>query len=260
MEKENLFVAEDDDMSDSPAIEQYEDTNDNPFEDDDPILQSIPIVHGTLPHRLSQSIHVLQYTGRSKARPFSLDQLKASVKSQSKVMELSVPMDTLKFYDEARTDQLGTRVEMLSLQGVLTTTDGRLYIGQVVEKDGPRIVLFPVDSTAQLRPLFRYIDDLDSARTAQIRQDASTADPSKQNAVQVLQTASKASLQINSDGPRASGMGSCLKHVKKFNEEDWGSLSWRNVEDSSTVQLKEKLRNPNGKAVATTTLFDEFRE
>lgn len=258
MDKE-LFVAEDEDMSDSPALGEYEDTNDLqngslPEEDDDPIIQSVPIVHGALPHRLSQSVHVLQYTGRPKNRPFTDAQLKASVKPQSKVVQLKVPMDTLRFYDEARAGDLGTRVETLSLLGVLTSTDGGLYVGYVT--DG-KLVLLPVDSTAQLRPLFKYIDDVDTARTAQMRQEASTTDPAKQNAVQVLQTASKASLQISTEGPGV-GIGSCLKHIKTFNEEEWGSLSWRNVGDSSTTKLTAQIRETKDEPVATTTLFDEF--
>lgn len=245
-------------MSDSPAIEQYEDSRAEQLPDEeDPIIQSIPILHGSLPNRLSQTLHVLQYTGRPKSRPFTTEQLKATIKPQSKVVEVKIPMDTLKFYDEARVEELGARVETLSLLGVFTNTDGGLYVGKVVEKDGQsQIVLLPLDSTGQLRPLFKYIDDVDAARSAQIRQEASTADPGKPNAVQVLQTAAKAG-QLNAEG-HASSIGSCLRHVKKFNEEEWESLSWRNLEDSSTVTLKKALSHPLTEPVATSTMFDEF--
>lgn len=259
MEKSHLFVEEEEEVSDSPAFDQYEDSRDQPLvDDDDPIILSIPIIHGGLPNRDSQTIHVLQYAGRPKSRPFSTDQLKASVKPQSKVVELKIPMDTLKFYDEARIEELGTRVEALSLLGVLTDTDGGLYVGSVVEKDGKsQVVLIPLDSTGQLRPLFKYIDDVDTARSAQIRQEASTADPVKPSAVQVLQTASKAG-QFNSEGAALSTIGSCLRHIKQFNEEDWETLSWRNVEDSSTANLKKVLESPSAEPVVTSTLFDEF--
>lgn len=259
MDKNHLFVAEEDEISDSPAFDEYEDSCAQQLpEDDDPIIQSIPIVHGSLPHRVSQTIHVLQYAGRPKSRPFNLDQLKATIKPQSKVVELKFPMDTLKFYDEARAEEFGTRVEALSLLGVFTNTDGGLYVGKVVDNEGQsQIVLIPLDSTGQLRPLFKYIDDLDTARSAQIRQEASNSDPSRPNAVQVLQTASKAG-QLNSEGHAASRIGSCLRHVKKFNEEEWETLSWRNVDDSSTVSLKQALDHPLREPIATSTVFDEF--
>lgn len=258
MEKDNLFVAEEEDVSQSPASEEYHDFT-NPLQgDEDPIIQSIPLVHAKLPDRASQSIHVLQYTGKGKNAPFVHDQLKATMKPESKVVEVKIPMDTLKFYDEGRTEELGSRVETLALQGVLTNTDGGLYVGKVVEKEGgPQIVLLPLDSTAQLRPLFKYIDDLDTARTAQLRQESSSSDPLKQNAaVQVLQTASKAG-QMSADGHSAL-IGSCLKHIKKFNEEEWQSLSWRNGEDSALMSLKERLVTPEVAPVSVRTVFDEF--
>lgn len=259
MEKTNLFVEEEEEASDSPAFDQYEDSRDQQVvEEDDPIILTIPILHGGLPNRQSQTIHVLQYAGRPKSRPFSTEQLNATVKPHSKVVELKVPMDTLKFYDEARAEELGTRVEALSLLGVLTNTDGGLYVGMVVEKEGnSRIVLIPLDSTGQLRPLFKYIDDMDSARSAQIKQEASTADPVKPSAVLVLQTASKTG-QFNAEGAALSTIGSCLRHIKQFNEENWETLSWRNVEDSSTAALKVTLESPNVEPVVTSTLFDEF--
>lgn len=257
MDKNHLFV-EEEEMSDSPALDQYQDTLDHALPvDEDPIILSIPILHGGLPNRTSQSIHVLQYAGRPKSRPFSADQLRVSVKPKSKVVELKVPMDTLKFYDDGRADLLGTRVDALSLQGVFTDTDGGLYVGKVVENDGqPNIVLIPLDSTGQLRPLFKYIDDLDAARLAQFRQETATQD-TKASAVHVLQTTLKAS-QLNSEGHAASSIGSCLRHVKNFNEEEWESLSWRNGDDTATVRLKEGLSCPSGEPVATTTVFDEF--
>lgn len=259
MDKNHLFVAEEDDMSDSPAFEQYEDSRDQQSpEDADPIILSIPIVHGSLPHRTSQSIHVLQYTGKPKNRPFTTEQLRAAIKPQSKVIEVKIPMDTSKFYDEARAEELGQRVDKLSLLGVFTNTDGGLYVGKVVEKEGKsQIVLVPLDSTGQLKPLFKYIDDVDTARSAQLRQEASTSDPVKQSAVQVLQTASKAG-QFSSDGLGVSSIGSCLRHVKKFNEEEWETLTWRGADDSGTANLKQALSSPLTEPVATSTVFDEF--
>lgn len=258
-DRKNLFVEEEEDNSESPALDQYQEAFESPQhqeEDDDPVILTIPIVHGSIPERKSQSLHILQYTGRPKSRPFDIDQLKASVKSSSKVIEVKVPMDTSKFYGEERAEELGQRVETSTLQGVLLESDGGLYVGQVVEKEGDlQVVFVPVDSTAQLRPQFSYLDDSDPSR-------GSKPEPSQLNSsrgpVQVLQTATKASAQLSSEGHGVGTMGSCLKHFKHFSEEPWGALSWRNGEDSSTVGLLNKFRDPSQEPVTTSTTFDEF--
>lgn len=260
MEKKNLFVEEEEEYSESPATDQYQEACESPQlaeEDDDPVILTIPIVHGSIPERQAQSLHILQYTGRPKNRHFEGDLLKASIKPSSKVVEVDVPMDTSKFYGESRAEELGLRVETSALQGVLADSDGGLYVGQVVEKDGDlQVVLLPVDSTAQLRPQFKYLDDLESSRGG--KQESAPQDNSKSGPVQVLQTASKSSSQLNSEAHGAGTMGSCLKHFKHFNEELWGTLSWRNTDDSSAAELISKLRDPAREHVATTTTFDEF--
>uniref|UniRef100_A0A0L0P500 DNA-directed RNA polymerase III subunit RPC5 n=1 Tax=Candidozyma auris TaxID=498019 RepID=A0A0L0P500_CANAR len=260
MDKKDLFVAEDEDVSESPALDEYQDTNDVPMdeEEDDPVILTMPILHGSLPHRSSQSLHVLQYANRPKSRPFDQEPLKSSIKMGTKVLEVKVPMDTNKFYDEGRAEELGSRVTTSNLNGVLTGTDGGLYVGHIIERDGDlQMVLVPVDSTAQLKPLFKYIDDLESARTAHTRQEVNTLEPAKQNAVHVLQTAAKASNQLLSEG-HVGGLGSCLKHVKKFDEEPWNRLSWRCTDDSSAQRLLEHLKAPSREVIETSTTFDEF--
>lgn len=262
MDKKDLFVAEDEDVSESPALEEYQDTNEGAMEeeeeDDDPVILTMPVIHGSLPHRSSQSLHVLQYTSRPKSRPFDLDRLRSSIKPGSKVVEMKVPMDTERFYDEARAEELGTRVATSNLQGVLTSNESGLYVGQIVEKDGNlQMVLLPVDSTAQLKPLFKYIDDLESARTAHSKQEVSTLDPTKQSAVHVLQTAAKASNQLLSEGTYG-GLGSCLKHIKSFDEENWLTLNWKGTGDTATQTILESLRSPSQGPVEATTTFDDF--
>lgn len=257
MQKEDLFVAEDEEMSDSPPLDQYEDVEPSkaePEEEDDPIIQLIPLIHGKLPARATQSLHVLQFAGRPHSRPFATEQLSALLKPESKVVELKVPMETAKFYDEARAAELGVRVEHTLLQGVLTDSNGGLYVGHVVEKDGQsQIVLFPLDSTAQMKALFQYIDDLETARTAQVRQDIA-ADAGKPSAVQVLQTALKLSAQIVLEGQIAGGFGLCLKHVKRFNEEDWVPLDWRSGDSTFRDAMDAALTEP----IEARTQLDEF--
>ncbi|GEQ69731.1 hypothetical protein JCM33374_g3405 [Metschnikowia sp. JCM 33374] len=271
MEDKNLFVAEDEEYAQAsdtsqnsstqpePSAQQHGTHNQEESHDEDPILRSIPLIHGALPHRQSQSLHVLQFTGRSKAQSFAESSLKAMVKPASKVVQLKTPINTEKFYNAGRAEELGGRVENVSLQGVLTETNGGLYVAKIIDNEGDqKIVLIPLDSTAQLRPSFKYMDDLDSARYQQVRQENQASDPTKSSAVQVLQTASKSGNNPNADGQLHGGVGSCLRHVKQFNEEEWSSLSWFSGQDSSTEHISRSLNNPSAEPVEASTVLDEF--
>lgn len=260
----NLFVAEDEDVLDSPAMEQYEDLNtgfefsDQNSVDDDPVILSIPIFHSGLPDRQSQSIHVLQFTGRPLSRPFSDTIPRVLMKSASRVIDFQHPMNTSKHYDETRCEDLGARVNKTSHQGVLTPSDGELYVGKITEKDElVRLVLVPLDGTAQLKPAFGYLDDMDM-RAAQSKKDEAQLHAAKSNAVQVLQTASRVSTQLTMDGHASSNTGSCLKLVRTFNEESWQALIWSSGTDSSTQRLKEALASPSDQDVVAHTLFDDL--
>ncbi|OBA23719.1 hypothetical protein METBIDRAFT_37203 [Metschnikowia bicuspidata var. bicuspidata NRRL YB-4993] len=263
MSENNLFVSEDEEM---PPVSDHEQepaqpqpTGPEPEDDDDPIIRSIPLVHGSLPNRQLQSLHVLQFAGRPKAQNFAAGGLKALVKPGSKVVQLQTPMNTEKFYNLGRALELGGHVENLALQGVLTETNGGLYAGRIIDQDGEqKFVLIPLDSTAQLRPLFKYIDDLDSARYQQVRQENSAADPQKLSAVQVLQTASKPGSNPSAEGQLNGGVGSCLRHVKRFNEEEWLSLSWFGGQDSSTEHITRAISNPQADKLEASTVLDEF--
>ena len=252
--KANLFVNEDDDMPETPALAAVAPSSPHvdPADDDDPVLHSIPIYHSSVPNRQSQTLHAFQFPGRSAAQTFSGASLQALVKPASRVVELRVPIDTLQFYDESRTQELGTRVDRAALQGVLDSTNG-LYAGAILEQDGrERVVLFPLDRTAQLRALFKYIDDVDTAHAAQLMENSATAQ--KASAVQVLQTASRMGLGASS-GPLVHGEGLCLKHVKQFNEELWEALLWQADGSDATRELRLALDAALEDVVEVKSLF-----
>lgn len=261
--KSNLFVNEDEDMLDvstlDPSAPEAQRAT-NVSDDDDPIIHSIPIFHSAVASRQSQTLHAFQFPGRRSERSFAGERLLAQVKPISKVVELKVPMDTLQFYDESRTQELGTRVDRVALQGVLDPTNENLYVGAVLEREGQdRVVLFPLDNTAQLRPLFKYIDDFDAARSAQMKNESATSGGLKQSAVQVLQTASKMG-QGGANGPLAHGEGLCLKHVKQFNEELWEALSWHANNTEQTKELNQKMITPLESPVEVKSLFSSLIE
>lgn len=252
-DENGLFVHDDEDMeSETASVSLHEEGG--PDFSDDPVIESIPLVLNTLPQRATQSMHILQFPGRPKTRPFATDLLRAAVKPELQVVEVRVPLDTHKFYDEARSEEWGVRVEEHALQGVLNRTDGVLYAGQILADAGSKkIVLVPVDSTTQLKPSFKYLDDIETQRLNQRRMDSGDHKPGN---VQILQTSAK-STQIP-DGA-AAALGESLKHMKRLEEEDWHNLSWRTSDDSGTVDLKHALAHgADGVVLETDTTMAEY--
>lgn len=262
MANEALFVEEDELMnveseSDSP-VHFHEAFEEQPA-DDDPIIDSIPLVLNGLPDRTSQSLHILQYSGRPKARNFSTEQLRASVKEESNYVEVKVPLDIQKFYDETRTEEWGTQVTEHSLQGVFNRTEGGLYAGQLIQEgENRKIVLLPVDSTTQLRPSFTYLDELEASKLAQRKADL--VDTQKPGNVQILQTSAKSNAQANTgDGFANHALGESLKSVKKFTEEEWSSVQWVGSDNVTTKEYKEHLcHGADGIKLTTDTTMSEY--
>lgn len=259
MSNEALFVEEDDHInvdSDSDSPVQFHEAYEEQPSVDDPIVESIPLIMNGLPDRSRQSLHILQYTGRPKARDFSNEYPTVSVKEESNYLEVKVPLDTQKFYDESKTEEWGTEVTEHSLQGVLNKTKGGLYAGQLVKDDDDdkrKFVLIPVDSTAQLRPSFNYLDELEASKLAQRRAD--NFETQKPSNIQILQTSAKSNSQANSgDGFANHTLGESLKHVKKFTEEEWSSFQWVGSENKKTQEYKEHLNHgADGIELATET-------
>ncbi|ABN67278.1 RNA polymerase III subunit [Scheffersomyces stipitis CBS 6054] len=228
-----------------------------PEEDDDPIIDSIPLVLNTLPSS-SQSLHVLQYPGRPGSRPLSDGSYRASFKQESKYLEVKVPLDTSKFFNVSKTEDWGEDIAVQGLQGVLNKSEGGMYVGQIIEENGSKkIVLTPVDSTAQLRTAFKYIDDLDASTQAQRK--AENSDSSKSSNIQILQTAAKSGSQITSSEGFGSSLGESLRHVKKFDEEQWSTLKWETVTSDVSQNLRSTLANSaDGIELSTVTTMDDY--
>lgn len=251
-----LFVAEDEELNypsetESPAMEEDaiavgdDNTNHtaNPLDcDEDPIVESIPLVISALPSDLSSSIHVLQYPGRPKLRPLDHGHLEAQVKPELRFLGLKVPLDTTKFFDGSKADKWGEEIATQEITGVLNKLDGTLYAGQVVfdKRGSKRVVLIPVDSTGQLRPSFKYMDAADNAFYAQNR--AEQNETKKPTNIQILQTSAKLSRQItNQDGAHQSALGEALRSIKKFDEEQWLQLQWNSAADETAESLRKAI-------------------
>ncbi|CAH2353762.1 DNA-directed RNA polymerase III subunit RPC5 [[Candida] railenensis] len=258
----SLFVAEEDDhmnVDESPSSfhealeEQPQHTSSSSTssasspdmdeqEDDDPIVSSIPLILSQVPNPSSQSLHLIQYPGRPKTLPYK-DNLKPSIKEDSAFLEFKIPLDTSRFYDQSRSEDWGVshQIEEHGLHGVLNKTEGGMYAGMVRE-DG-KLILIPLDSTAQLRPSFKYLDDLEVARQAQRRNDF--LEQSKPASVQVLQTsnAKSAAAQGNTgEGFANNALGESLRCIKKFDEERWTPLKFEDGEEAQKTR-KELYTN-----------------
>ena len=65
-------------------------------DEDDPIVESIPLYMNALPERTKQSLHVLQYPGRPKSRP-NTAACQTSIKPNSNYLQIKIPSDTSQF-------------------------------------------------------------------------------------------------------------------------------------------------------------------
>ncbi|RCK65521.1 DNA-directed RNA polymerase III subunit RPC5 [Candida viswanathii] len=255
-------IAEEDSNDDEIILKKeklVEDTRiEEDVDEDDPIVDSIPLYMNSVPERVKQSLHVLQYPGRPKTRPNRTPNCHTSIKPNSKYLQIKIPTDTSQFFDVDKVEDWGEQIADQTVLGVLDSTEevGN-YIAKVID-DGNhrRVVLIPVDSSVQLRSNFKYIDDLDAKKNQQRRQlEHSTEAPTN---VQILQTAAKHS--INS-GEFLHALADSLKLVKRFDEEEWVNLTWKKGDDENSKALrKELIEGCDYYALESKTTYDEYIE
>lgn len=268
-----LFINEEDDMTPEPykpststireeeeevqVKQEFPDEKMVDPDEDDPIVESIPLLINTVPERAKQSLHVLQYAGRPKSRPNRAGNCHASIKPESQYLQVKVPLDTEKFFNVDKIQEWGEQIVEQTILGVL---DGSYEVGNYAAKiindsDGRRVVLIPVDSTVQLKPSFKYIDDLEAQSIQQRRQQESTNE--KPANVQILQSAAKHSTQ---SGEFLHSLGDSLKLVKHFEEEEWQNLIWKRGDDDVTKSIKIGLDHHTDTNIElkTNTSYDEY--
>lgn len=247
-----LFVEEDDEVHSETEVHETMDV------EDDPIVDSIPLYINTVPNEATQSLHIIQYPGRPKARTLHEDVYRAAIKADSRYLEVKLPLDTSKFFNGGKVDDWGTDIDSQGLQGVLNDTGGGLYVGQIVgEGDDRKFVLVPVDSTTQLRPSFKYLDELDNLTQNQRR--AEYAENNKANQIQILQTSAKSGSQITNSEGFGNALGESLKHIKKFEEEEWSHLKWNGAHEDATREIKNGLlHGADDVELSTSTTMNQY--
>ncbi|CCE86410.1 Piso0_004897 [Millerozyma farinosa CBS 7064] len=225
--------------------------------DDDPIVESISLVMNQVPHPSTQSLHLIQYVGKPKTTSLDDQNISGSIKEESNYLELNVPLDTSRFYDETRAEEWEAQVTENSLRGVFDKTSGGLYAAHFVISNGTKkMVLVPIDSTTQIRSSFKYLDEID------MKKNSSTVnwmEPTKQSKMHILQTSGKNAQSNTSDGSTSHALGDTLKHVKKFEEEDWSALRIVEPNHADSEQVRREIaNNADDLILETETRMDEY--
>lgn len=236
---------------------QYESSDEEIMEqrDEDPVVESIPLVMNTVPDRVKNSIHLLQYQGKSNKSPFPLKHLEAGVKPESNFVQVSVPLDTSKFYDESKVEEWG-HIEEHKHTGVLNKTNGGIYAAKCIVRDGQKkIILIPIDSSAQLRPTFKYMDDAENQKLQQ-RKEFNEPKQTQSN-VHILQSTAKANSKATTNDPLSNAaLGESLRHVRKFEQEEWTKVNWDETNENNV--LFDKLDTTESIKLHTKTTMDNY--
>lgn len=131
-------------------------------EEDDPVVEEIPIhMNPDIAEKLQ--LLLLQYTTRSnkagKYEPGGELPKQFQYKERSDVVEVELPFDDTKFFSKEKADKWD-KIRGERLRGVVCKNDNCKYFMGRVGTD-KELHLVPVNGgTAQMRPDFRYIDEL----------------------------------------------------------------------------------------------------
>ncbi|EGV60694.1 hypothetical protein PSN45_001531 [Yamadazyma tenuis] len=251
-ETDHIISQISDDVSSEAGSDSGSDFSSDPL-DADPVVQSIPLFMNTAP-AAGQSLHLLQYTGKSKRSPAPLHHLRASIKPESNFLQVTLPLDTSKFYDDSKAEEWGVQVEEHDHTGVMNQTNGGIYAAKFVVEDGHRkVVLVPVVSSVQLRPSFKYLDEAENVKLQQKRDMAEPPRAGPQN-VHILQSSSKTNKSIPSDPLANASLGESLRHVRRFDQEDWKPVRWT----EATPELSKQIINTSDSQFITDTKLAQY--
>ncbi|KAG7873693.1 hypothetical protein KL938_005103 [Ogataea parapolymorpha] len=170
----------------------------------DPVIKEIPIRINGPPLLMVQQPTVNRYSTISQTR----------LKPASGVLEMDIPTDTSRFYDESKASKWGG-TNYQTLKGVLVDGNG-YYVGRVSEGE---LHLSPVTKTCQLRPSFKYIDEMKARKqqrekelNKQLDDQVMSEDKKKAHVVQMT---------AKSTNENALRLGGALVSKKLEDEEDW---------------------------------------
>lgn len=236
---------EDIDMMDSEEEDETRNNGKATYdEDDDPIVQEIPLnITGK-----QENLHLFQYANKAKLvnhKPSEHPVIAAArYKSNSALWELDIPLDVQAFYNELKAEENWNGVKIQTLKGVGVETNGQYA---AFMSDG-QAYLIPIKTTTQLKPYFKYIDDVNVKR----RQEESKLNPTPSS--QKAQVVTMSVKSVN-DAAQNRLAGSLLAH-KIADEELPVNFTWA---ENTTNQFREAMvKESSEHIIKPTEKEDEY--
>ncbi|CAI4045506.1 hypothetical protein N7582_003555 [Saccharomyces uvarum] len=213
-------------------------------EEDDPVVEELPLnISGN-----DESLHVFQYANRPRLvgrKPAEHPFISAArYKPKSSLWELDIPLDDQSFYNKDKAEADWNGVNIQTLKGVGVENDGQ-YAAFVKDM---QVYLVPVERVAQLKPYFRYIDDVNVTRK---QEDAKrNPNPSSQRAQVVTM-----SVKSVNDPSQNRLTGSLLAH-KVADEEANLELTW--AEDTFEQFKDSVVKETEGKILIASENQEDY--
>lgn len=197
-------------------------------DEDDSIVESYPLyLAGHDEH-----LHVLQYANRPKMVERKAVEhpiiAAARYKKKSELWELDIPLDIEAFYNTARAEDDWNGVSFQTLKGVSVPNAGQY----AVFVHNNKLYLSPVETIAQMRPYFKYIDTATQKARNENKQTNNPAASQKAHVVTM-------SVKSVNDPTQNRLAGSLLAH-KIADEEIPIDLQWL---EGTFDQFKETIIN-----------------
>ncbi|CDK28841.1 unnamed protein product [Kuraishia capsulata CBS 1993] len=246
----SLFVS--DDEIDEP-MEGVTGSMDGGYIDDldDPVVEEIPISFKPISEA---ELYLLQFPNKAANSAYAKHEIAnisdAKVKSQSGIIEVEIPVDKSRFFDQEKSEKW-FNVEAQTLSGVSSDAQG-YCAGQLVNGE---LCLFPLAKTMQLRPSFKYVDALrafrnESARATDLHHGPDARDKKKD--VQVVQ------MSMKTVGDNAPRLGGALQSKKREEEERYESYEFRAQHDEASVSVLKSLRQMSDSELRLETRADNL--
>lgn len=220
----HLNEDEEDDEDEEEEEKDNDDDDDVTMTDDedDPVVQTIPIYAAK---RLAEVLYLFQYPIRPANIPYEGAHCPTEARIKPKIgqVQMDVPIPDMQHYDENRaTTWTDKPLRTQTLGG--TISSGRNYlIGVMV---GDELHVTPLAGVAQVRPVFKYIDDNDRDERARKKSEAATGTSRPAKALQMSAKSSDAVPDL-----------STTALIRAAEEENWQKLTWRDRlhEESETI-------------------------
>jgi len=174
--------------------------------------------------------------------------LETRLKPKSGLIELDIPMETNRFYDEEKGEKWN-KVDRQTFGGVLKTGQGKYMVG--VFKDD-ELHVSPIDSVAQLRPQFKYFDKhvLGEQEVAK----SLKTDPSKPREARQIHMTAKSS---GDHAPRFSG---ALEARRAADDEVFVKLDWFDKDSAESWEMGDKLVTSNKRMLQSELTLHEYTD